>query len=192
MLRLTLLGSLLIATGCSRTPSVAPPKFNASGVASKAMDLCDSDSDGVLTETELKASPGLLAGMKTIDSDGDKKLSREEIETRIKDFVESETGALIVECRFMQGSKPVANAEVIFEPEPFLEGVIVPAKGETDARGMTSLTCPATPIGVQQGFYRVSINDGKLPAKYNTETELGAEVSGSSDGNKIGIYEFKL
>ena len=189
-LALLLLTSLFL--GCGGKPSVAPPKFNANASADKAMELFDSDGDGILNESELEASPGLKAGLGTIDDDGDGKISREEIKSRVDKFVESKTGALPVEFRFSKGGKPIVDAEVVFDPEPFLEGVIEPATGKTDGRGMGTLRCSAVPIGVQQGFYRVRITDGKLPAKYNTETELGADVSGNSQANQIGIYEFKL
>ena len=54
---------------------------------------------------------------------------------------------------------------------------------------------PADPTvqGLSPGFYRVEITkDGeKIPAKYNTETTLGAEVAGGSEARNGLKFELQ-
>jgi hypothetical protein len=191
------LASVLIV-GCGGAPTVSAPKFDSKAIASQAMEMIDKDNDGYLTKDELAMSPGLLDGMRTIDKDGDGKMTADEIIQRMDDLIAAKNASQIVVCQFTRsGNQPVVDAEITFQPEPFMADVIVPATGQTDRRGKAELACPATPLGVQPGFYRVSISkiDGgteTIPVKYNTSTVLGAEVSGLSRGNEIGCYFFTL
>ncbi|MCA9269005.1 MAG: hypothetical protein KDA41_11070, partial [Planctomycetales bacterium] len=86
-------------------------------------------------------------------------------------------------------------------PEPFLANVIEPATGTTNASGMSAPAIDPSKLpsdmagvkGVRAGFYRVEITHPtkKLPAKYNTETTLGLEVSNESLGAVNLAYELQ-
>ena len=184
-------------SGCNRTPSIAPPEFQPGKIAGKAMEMYDKDSDGFLTKSELEVAPGLLDGIPTIDKDSDGKLSEAEIAGRIEALVASRNACQLAVCQFLQGNKPIADAEITLEPEPFMGDVIVAATGTTDQAGRTELQCPATPLGMQPGFYRVRVSklaggSETIPEKYNKSTVLGAEISGLTKGDKLGCYVFKL
>ncbi len=183
--------------GCMRPPSVAAPDFRPGKIASSALEMYDKDADGVLTKSELEAAPGLLDGMRTVDTDNDGKMSEAEIAGRMDALVQSGNACQTVFCQFMRGNRPVVDAEITLEPEPFMGDVIVAATGTTDNAGRAEINCPATPLGVQPGFYRVRVSklDGgseTIPEKYNKATVLGAEVSGLSKGNEVGCYFFTL
>ena len=95
----------------------------------------------------------------------------------------SKIGRLPVRCRVTHDGKPLADAKVVFVPEKFLGGTLQPGSGTTTAAGYADISCPyaadSSVRGLSPGFYRVEITkEGeKIPAKYNTETTLGAEVS---------------
>ena len=82
-----------------------------------------------------------------------------------------------------RGGAPVTDAQVVVEPEPFLQRVPTPASGVTDARGEISLAGQDARFpGLYCGMYRVRVSkqqQGKetIPARYNTETTLGFEIA---------------
>ena len=76
-----------------------------------------------------------------------------------------------------------------------MAGAIQRATGTTDESGTAMLSVDAAHLpadahnmrGVQQGLFRVQIHHSnvKIPSKYNTETELGREVSFETGENFI-------
>jgi hypothetical protein len=177
---------LLIALGgCSGAAApVSMPDWDPEGRAERAMELFDSDSDGFLAGDELKKTPGLLAGLDIIDTDDDQKVSTEEIISRFELYEQLKLGLRGREFRVVYKGRPLADATVKLVPEPFLEGVIEPATGVTDARGIASPSAGVDGLpGLRPGYYRIEVASDKvqLPAKYSTETILGAEVSPGHD-----------
>jgi hypothetical protein len=71
---------------------VTTPSINPSVAADKAIELYDKDGSGMLSETELAASPGLLAALDRYDKDGDRQISRAEIDERLQSIVATGTG----------------------------------------------------------------------------------------------------
>jgi hypothetical protein len=93
-----------------------------------------------------------------------------------------------VRCEVTRGGKPLTGALVTFEPEEFLGDDIRAASGEVAATGLAMLSIPKEsrpradyPAGVQLGLYKVKItlpgDEQRIPARYNTHTTLGQEVS---------------
>ena len=84
------------------------------------------------------------------------------------------------ELRITYNGQPLAGAEVRLAPEFFLEGVIEPATGTTRGDGTVRPSVPEqrTPL-VRVGYYRVEVRSTKrpLPAKFNSQTTLGVELS---------------
>ena len=179
----------LMGCGNSVPPRVVPDLPDASA-ASKAMELYDTNHDGFLDAKELEKVPGLKAAIKQVDTNHDGKISEQEIADRIKSWADSQIGRMPVVCRVTHNGKPLAGAKVVFVPEKFLGGTIQPGSGTTSATGYANISCPyaADPSvkGLSPGFYRVEITkDGeKIPAKYNTETTLGAEAAGGCEAKK--------
>ncbi len=193
-----LLAGLLVTAlgGCGGgSPSRVEPLQIAPDAAEKAMELYDADKDGFLDQRELEKVPGLKAALKQVDTNGDGKISADEIKARITSWKESKVGRLGVHCRVRIHGKPLVGATVTFVPEGFLGGNLRSANGTTDARGRCALREVGGEgmAGVSPGFYRVQITkDGQnIPAKYNTETTLGQEVGRDAAGNE-GAIKFDL
>jgi hypothetical protein len=176
--------------GCSGGPSiVAPPSFDASAASEKAMSLYDEDGDGYIGGTELDASPGLKAALKNLDRDSDGKVSKQEVADRVATWIKQETGLTMISCEVTLDGRPIQGALVTFEPEGFLHGVIQEAVGDTNLVGLASPKVPKekrpspdSPPGMQLGIYKVRISkltngSESIPAKYNSDTILGQEVS---------------
>ncbi len=181
---------LLASYGCSGGPAaVALPDFDPAGAADKAMETYDTNGDGFIAGDELDQAPGLKAAIKTLDTDGDGKISASEIEQRINTWLQMSIGMMTFSCRVTMNGRPLEGATVQFDPEEFLGGAIQPAVGTTALGGVATPKVPKekrptpdTPPGVQAGIYKVRISkkvNGKelVPAKYNTQTILGQEVS---------------
>lgn len=160
------------------------PDWDPSGVSERAMELLDSNGDELLSGDELTKSPGLLAGLDVIDTDDDQNVSAAEIIARFEHYEQLKLGLRGREFRVTYKGRPLANANVKLVPEPFLEGVIEPATGITRPDGIVYPNAGVDGLpGLRPGYYRIEVTSDKvkLPAKYNTETILGAEVSPGHD-----------
>jgi hypothetical protein len=177
--------SLVALVGCSGAVSpVSQPDWDPSGVAERAMALFDSNGDGFLSGDELTKSPGLLAGLDIIDTNDDQKVSATEIISRFEFYEQLKLGLRGREFKITYNGKPLANANVKLVPEPFLDGVIETAMGVTRPDGIVNPNAGVDGLpGLRPGYYRIEVTSDKvkLPAKYNTETILGAEVSPGRD-----------
>src|SRR5277367_3599336 len=88
---LMLLTSSVIGCGHSMKPAVLPDRPDAAA-ASKAMELYDTNHDGYLDAKELEKVPGLKAAIKEVAGDHADKISKEQIEARIRSWAESGIG----------------------------------------------------------------------------------------------------
>ncbi|MBL9161476.1 MAG: hypothetical protein JNL18_01910 [Planctomycetaceae bacterium] len=197
-------GLMVALAGCSGGPSrVQPPSISPSGAASEAMTAYDKDSDGFIAGPELDAAPGLKAAMATLDLDKDGKVSEDEISQRIEAWQATGLGIMSITCRVTMDGKPVDGATVTFEPETFL-GENVKAGEGTTSGGMASIRIPKEnrpsadyPPGMQFGLFKVKVSkqaNGKetIPAKYNTETTLGQQVSSDDPAIMSQLIKFDL
>jgi hypothetical protein len=94
--------------------------------------------------------------------------------------------------------KTLEGASVIFDPEPFLGPSYHRHQATANAAGMADLDpeLPAYPHCLYVGLYRVRISkivDGKesIPAKYNTQTTLGRELSSNCRDSRENLM-FRL
>ena len=184
-MRTLLVIGLLVLAGCSRGPSrTAAPDWDPSGFADAILEKLDADGNGSVEIAELAAAPGLAAGQKYIDSNGDGALSRDELIARFERYVQMRIGLKDKRFRLTHNGKPLAGAEVKFVPEFFLEGLVEPATGTTDNMGAVQPGVAGETMALMRvGYYRVEVTSPQkdLPAKFNTETTLGVEVSPVSD-----------
>jgi hypothetical protein len=168
------------------------------------MELYDKNGDGKVAGDELEAAPALKASMKTLDTDGDKAVSADEVAARVKSWAASQTGLMEIRCKVTLDGQPLAGAKVTFEPDPSLGDEIEPSDGETNMYGIVSATIPPEkrpkpdwPSGGQLGLYKVKISkvvNGKetIPARYNAETTLGQEVANDDPRFKSRNLVFAL
>ena len=189
--RIYALGVLLMFSGLSGCGSSGPPRvvpdLPDASAADKAMQLYDANHDGFLDAKELEKAPGLKAALKQVDTNQDGKISKEEIAERIKLWADLQIARMAVVLRVTHNGKPLVGATVVFVPEKFLGGTLQSGSGTTSATGIVDVSSPyaADPkvTGLSPGFYRIEITKAgeNIPARYNTETTLGAEVAGGRD-----------
>lgn len=179
-----------LAVGCSGGPSrVVAPSIDPEDAAEQAMQMYDTDGDGFVAGSELENAPGLTAAMTTLDTDGDEKVSAEEVAERIRAWQQTGVGITSIRCKVMLKNRPLQGATVTFDPEEFLGDEIQAAVGVSGPLGELSPKIPKenrprpdSPPGLQLGIYQVRVSKmvngtETIPAKYNTETVFGQEVS---------------
>jgi len=191
--------TLLGIVGCSVGPSkFSAPYVDPAAAGAEAINLYDVNKDGALDESELKKCPGLLGKLKSYDKDGNGKLEQQEIVDGVGVLFKSGVGGTQLQALVSYKGRPLAGAEVVLEPEPYLGSSIQTAKGTTNGSGATQLGIPPEflPSHLQQmkavhyGTFKVRITHPttSLPAKYNTETELGYETE---VGNPLVRFDLK-
>ena len=191
---------LLSLSGCGEKFAVDPidPKV----VTDAAMQQYDTNGDGRLDLDELASSPGLLAALGECDLDADKAISHEELGVRLENMYGRGISLISVDCVVRMKNKPLKKARVLFVPEKFLgEGTTIAAEGITNDVGKATIAIPAEklPEGLrkfrkaQAGVYRVEITHPsvQIPAKYNTQTQLGFEVHPDSHGGSHAVFDLK-
>lgn len=185
----------LVLTGCSDSPThlmEAPvPQYDPDGIAKGAITAYDRNSNGSLERAELSGCPALLAAFAEIDTTKDQRLAEGEIRTRAEAYKSVGTGSVDVGCVINLDGRPLDGATVTFVPEAFMGGAIKPAVGKTDEAGR----CDAFEIdgkryrGLGAGLYKIQVTkDGvTIPARYNTQTTLGAEVYPNKRAGQVAI-----
>ncbi len=187
--------SALALWGCSdRQVRIHPPAIDASAAGSGAIEQYDADGDGMIGGAELEKAGSIKSALKTLDTNGDGKVSAEEVTTRVQAWEDSKIGRMSLSCTVTRGGMPLSDATVTFVPEKFLGEEVKAATGTTDKYGRAVLTAPeAKPPGVACGLYRVEISKEvgggeTIPAIYNTETILGQEVAMGAAGMEAGVF----
>jgi hypothetical protein len=159
-----------------------PPSVDPQTAAAEAIRLYDSDRDGRLSQTELKACPGIQTVRDRYDTDGDGQVTQEEVVARLEHLYSQSVGLLAVTCAVTHRGRPLAGAEVRFIPEPFLGDAVETAVAITDASGAAAPSIPADKLPpqlaklwmMQVGIYRVEIEHPSLSAA--ERKPLGFEV----------------
>jgi hypothetical protein len=144
------------------------------------LEKLDTNADAVIDNEELLEAPGLASGARRIDKDGNGKLSRDELEARFTLYRDRHLGLVSQEFRVTHNGRPLVGAAVRLVPEFFLTDSIEPATGTTIIQGLLQPTIPDQPLALMRvGYYRVEVTSPnvELPAKFNTATTLGVEVS---------------
>jgi len=174
--------ALCLLPGCGGDTLTAPV-FAPEETAQRAMAEYDTNHDGYLDAKELERCPALKHSLESMDQNNDKRLSADEIAGRIKVYQESEVALKHVGCSVLLDNKPLEGATVTYVPEKFMGSSIKPASGVSDARGYVTLLVEGEKLpGVQPGLYRVQVSKKNasgqetIPARYNQDTILGAEV----------------
>jgi hypothetical protein len=124
-----------------------------------------------------RAADGILS---RYDSDGDGKLTAQELERGIMDWSDR-PDPIPVEVQVVNGRYAVANATVVLEPVPFLADDLPKAEGVTDSQGVTRMYASEYPFpeSLQRerfmfpGLYNVQVS---LPNQAKQPTPLGAAI----------------
>ena len=179
---------LVFLAGCSSEPA-SPPRFqiDPQQAAQEAVKLYDKNGDGALDLKELAASPPLLELLKNLKArshDHPDSLTAADISGRLAEWLAAPAILLPGSATVYLDGKMLEGATVTYEPEPFLGPSYHCHQGQTDVTGAVLLDAELKdyPGTIYVGLYRVRISKmmgGKetIPARYNTETELGREVA---------------
>lgn len=186
-----LLNLIVCLVGCSRGPArVDPPDIDLEAAAEQAIALYDKDQSGSLNKVELVACPGMLAQMSAYDKDSNGEITLAEINERLASLYKARVGLTALMCEIRVNGKPLSNATVTFEPEPYLGDDMKTAVGTTDSSGSAEMSISEDELpsdlkdirAVQYGTFKVRVTHPTvtIPSKYNTNTTLGYEtISGS-------------
>lgn len=177
--------AFLAVIGCSGKPGRLLPPDIPDDAGQQAVVKYDANGNGAIDGDELAKVPALKATLKRVDANSDGQVSAEEINERIATWRKSQTALTRFVVTVQRNGRPLDGATVTLVPESFLGPAVKTAKGTTRASGSASVEISRSPdeSGVQLGYYRVEVTksdpSGKeqLPARFNTETELGAEIT---------------
>jgi len=201
----SLLVGCMLLSGCGNpSPSVQQSSiaFSPSTCGAAAVEVYDLNHDGLLSADELKACPSIESNVARYDSDGDGQLSADEIAEQIGIWRKLGGSYSPLNCVVLLNGRPLSGAKVELEPEPFFAGALESASGVTGFDGIAAVSAAPESIPeklrgmplVQLGLYKVRITHPKykLPTKYNSETELGCEVSPeTADPSKLVQFRLK-
>ncbi len=175
--------TLFLLVGCSSRLPHEGPAWKPARQASEMIFLYDSDGDGVLSVTELQASPGLRASLQRCDGDLDGCLCERELAARLSFYRDCRDLRLPVVCEITHDGRPLAGAVVRAVPDKALGGLIEPAEGTTDSRGRAALaTAETTAAGVRPGMFTIEVTSSAIPAGQAT---FGLEAA--PDGGPKGL-----
>jgi hypothetical protein len=161
--------------------------------------MYDKDGDGTIAGTELDAVPGIKKNISHYDRDSDGRISKDEIAARINDWASQQLALMGCTYVVTLDGQPLADATITLVPEPYLGPNVKPASGVTTPNSVARMshadedlpkTANGRPIaGVKGGTYKIQITHPtrKIPAKYNTATELGEEIAYDINPNDAPI-----
>ncbi len=198
MIRTVVPVALLLMSGCRFGPArVDVPGIDAASAAAAAIGEYDADRDDNISQEECRACPSLNGSFELYDANSDSVLSRDEIETRLQKMLSSGIGRMPCMIIVHAGGRPLVGARVELVPESFLGGALQSGSGVTNDRGIAkpvTINAPPGLPGIEFGLYRVRIthDDVQIPAKYNTETELGFELSPIERDRDTAEFRLKL
>jgi hypothetical protein len=194
--------AIALCVGCDRGHGHPHgPRFADPRNVANAMELYDSNQDLKLSGDELNQAPGLRAALPMLETDTDRGITAKLLAARLQQWDDSRIGRMALKCTITHNGKPLEGALVKFIPEEFLSEMLTDsASGTTDQAGVAAISLPTfrgpdePPPGIPPGMYRVEITkDGEnIPARYNTATELGQEISIDCPQPKDGPVTFDL
>jgi hypothetical protein len=194
---LVLLVSLTLGLlpGCSEGDKLTPPTYSPEVAAKQVLAEYDTNHDGFLDAKELERCPSLKHSLDSMDQNGDKRLSAEEIAARIQAYVDSQVAIKATGCHVRLDGKPLQGATVTYVPEKFMGPSLRQASGVSDQNGAVTLTVEGEKYpGAQPGFYRVQVSKKSpsgqetIPARYNQDSILGIEVNPHKT-RKLGVRD---
>ncbi len=175
----------IVLAGCSHQPTaVSIPEWAPTEFAEAILKKLDKNGNSMVDATELVEAPGLAFGTRFIDTDRNGQLSREELVERFSMYRQMRMGLTNRQFRVTYHGQPLVGAEVRMVPDFFLTDLVEIATGTTDETGTVQPTVPSEQLtGMRVGYYRVEVTSPhvKLPAKFNTASSVGIEVSPKAD-----------
>jgi hypothetical protein len=179
---------LLLAAGCGSPPTTpevhSRASYDPAAMTAAAFAEYDRDKNGLLEGAELDACPALKGALAGIDSNRDGKVSTAELQARFESYGAGNAQTVSAPVTVTLDGAPLADATVQFVPEAFMGAAAQEATGKTGPAGAVAAFTSGGKqyAGLQPGMYKVKITRAEsgppLPARYNAQTTLGAEVFG--------------
>jgi hypothetical protein len=172
-----------LAVGCSggnatKLSDLPPVAYDPPAIAQAALAALDRNKNGQIDGSELDACPALKSALPAIDRNKDRAVSADELQQRAERYAAA--AGVPVACTVTLDGRPLTDATVTFEPEPFMGPGLKAATGKTDATGtIGSFEVDGQAFAdLSPGLYRIRVTkDGtNIPARYNTQSTLGREV----------------
>lgn len=156
------------------------PKYDAEAIAKAALADFDKDGNGSIDASEARACPALSASFAAIDTNGDRKISADEIKKRVEAYAAGSTGSVPVAILVQMDGKALVDATITLVPEACMSSVLKTATAKTNQEGL----CNEFQIdgknyrGLAAGWYKIQVTKegANVPARYNTQTTLGTEI----------------
>jgi hypothetical protein len=191
----------LTQIGCmGEPPRIEAPYINADDAGQEAIKQFDANHDGKISGTEFDKAPSLLMSITlgNFNTTKDKGITAADITGRIKAWQATKAGRCGgITCTITRNGKPLGGADVKFVPEKFLGDKLPEGSGKTGSDGVALITVPLIGTddapGLPPGFYRVEVTmpDGSIPAKYNTQTIFGDEIYPDKRRDAPRSYDIK-
>lgn len=170
--------------GCGGSSKPAAASLDPDDVGARALELYDANSDGGIDAEEAAAKcPPLAGAFAKFDADSDGKVTATEVSSRVGALSRAAVG---IACTITQNGQPLEGAVLKLRPAEMYGDALLPAQGTADGLGRATPTVgdehlPEKLAGMSlmyPGLYHAEITHPqvKIPARYNTETELGCEV----------------
>ncbi|MCA9235769.1 MAG: hypothetical protein KDA44_09875 [Planctomycetales bacterium] len=181
--------------GCNSAAQLPEkPAIDVDVAVDKAFQQLDSDSSGGLDLKELRSAPGMLFGLDRVDANKDRTISRDELAQRLAFWNESTQRVFNLEVALTYRGRPVSQADVTFEPEPFLAEWLKPVTGRTDDLGRVTPRASEDFPGIDKGYYRVKVSGGSpsLPPKFSEDSPAGIEFTDDRPEDEQFLLQLRL
>jgi hypothetical protein len=164
------------------------------------LEAYDANHDGAIHGDEFVRVPALLESLGQVDTDNDTRITAQEIDARVNNWLSLKIGEMPVRCEVTLDGAPLADAQVVFEPESFLGASVHGAQGTSTADGNVVISLDKEHLadarypGVACGWYKIRVTCAhrSLPSRYNSETTLGCEVAMDASWVNHGAVVLKL
>ena len=202
-LALLRLSSILLVAliGCGSAPTGGISALDPELAAQAAIDEFDRNQDGVLSKPELNGCRGILSAWNRFDTDRSNDISLAEVAARITTIQSLPRTNMFASCQIFMDGKPLPDAVIRLQPAEYQLGAVRPAIGKTAVNGSCVLLfddesqteAERANLGIDSGIYRVEITHASLaiPAKYNSQSELGIELALDA-GRNAEVVTFQL
>jgi hypothetical protein len=188
----------LVTLGCTRNSATNNPL--AMDVGQKVIRRNDKNGDGLLTVSELSGLYGNRSSFREgYDLDGDEKLSRDEIASRIDSWQKEGPTRHVVDVTVTLDGSPLAGATVRMVPD-FAPGDSSQVEvGQTDATGTAHMEVALEDLsqalrnpdyrGVFGSNYKIEVTHSqrKIPARNNVNSELRVDVPRDTARNEVRL-----
>ena len=160
------------------------PPLDPAAIAKEAVSRYDANGDGKLDAKELEASPALCALLRTLkdhDAAHADSLTAEDIAARVNAWKQG--GVLFSNrTKVTLDGKPLADAVVTLEPEPYLGAAYHSSSGTTHAGGYAYIASAAEGHpGVYAGLFTVRISRRcRARRRFPPATTRRAHLAGKS------------